>query len=217
MSKYFLSEKNVIAREDALLERIARHLMMHASFLPNIGLYHGKMGIVLFFAHYARNTGNTLYEDFAGELLDEVYEEIHSALPVDFESGLCGIGWGIEYLLQNGFMEGDADEALAELDANMMERDLRRITDYSMRTGLEGISCYVSKRINSPFRKHGKLPFDETYLNEWKNVASSISIPEEKVILDSMINTLPEGEDIGIWKLGLKNGCAGAGLKMMEK
>ena len=96
-----------------LLPRIARHLIMHASYTPDMGLYHGKMGIVLFFAHYARYMGNSLYNEFAGELLDEVYQGIHTELPVNFESGLCGVGWGIEYLLQYGFMEGDSDEILS--------------------------------------------------------------------------------------------------------
>ena len=153
-----------ISVDNAFLERISRHMIMHASFLPNIGLYHGKMGIVLFFAHYARYTGNTLYEDFAGEILEEVYEGIHRNLPANFEYGLCGIGWGIEYLLQNGFMEGDADEMLAEIDAYVMERDLRRITDHSIRTGLEGILYYINKRINSPSRKTENLPFDDIYI-----------------------------------------------------
>jgi len=207
--------KHIHSDQSIKIERIARHLIMHASFLPNIGLYHGKMGIVLFFAHYARYTGNSLYEDFAGDLLDEVYEGIHPATSDDFESGLCGIGWGIEYLIQNGFLEGDADVTLAEVDARMMERDLRRTTNYSMRTGLEGISCYITKRLHNPLRQTVKLPFDETYLNEWENVASSISIPDDKAVLNVIINTLPEGDDITSWNLGLENGCAGVGLKIM--
>jgi len=197
------------------LPRIVRHLTIHASFVPDIGLYHGKIGIVLFFAHYARFTGNPLYNEFAGELLDEVYNEINTGLPVNFEYGLCGIGWGIEYLLQNGFMEGDSDEILSDIDAIVMERNLRRITDRSIKTGLGGISYYISKRINSPCRKSGNLPFDETYLADWTSTASSIVIPEDKVIFDTMIGVLPEGEDLTLWKRGLENGCAGVGLKSM--
>jgi len=199
-----------------LLLRIARHLTMQASFIPDLGLYHGKMGIVLFFAHYARYTKNRLYDEFAGELLDEIYDEIHTGLPVNFECGLCGIGWGIEYLLQNGFMEGNSDEILSVIDVRIMERDLRRITDPSVRTGLEGISYYISKRINPPSRKSGCLPFDETYLNEWNLVSRSISIPDDRVILNSIIDTHPEREDITSWKLGLETGCAGVGLKYIQ-
>ena len=194
---------------------IARHLMIHASFLPDLGLFHGKMGIVLFFAHYARFAGNPLYSKFAGELLDEIYDEIYIGLPINFEYGLCGIGWGMEYLLQNGFIEGDSDEILSDIDERIMERDLRRTTDHSVRTGLEGITYFINKRLNSSSRKSESLPFDKTYLNDWKTVASSISIPEDKVVLKAIIDTLPEGEDITLWKSGLRNGCAGVGLKKM--
>lgn len=204
--------ENKIA-DNALIKRVARHLLIYASFIPDLSLYHGKMGIVLFFANYARYTKNPLHDKFAGELLNEIYEEIHTGLPVNFESGLCGIGWGIEYLLQNGFIEGNSDEILSEIDTHVMERDLRRITDYSVRTGLEGISYYIFKRINSPFRKNDRLPFDETYLAEWKSFASSISIPNDKIVLDAIINIPPTGEDITSWEFGLETGCAGVGLK----
>ena len=198
---------------NSLLERIARHLIMHGSFVTDLGLYHGKMGIVLFFAHYAHYSGNSLYDTFAGELLDEIYEDIYKGLPVNFESGFCGIGWGIAYLLQNGFIDGDTDEILSDLDTRIMEFDLRRINDRSIRTGLEGISYYINKRINSPYLKSKRLPFDIDYLNEWRSIASSIFIPEDKVILDAIMSKLPERNDIISWDFGLDNGCAGVGLK----
>jgi hypothetical protein len=197
-----------------LLPRIVRHLMLNASFSSDTGLYHGKMGIALFFAHYGRYAGNTLYNDFAGELLDEIYEDIHTGTPVDFENGLCGIGWGIEYLLQNGFMEGDSDDVLSEIDRKIMERDIRRITDLSFRTGLGGISCYIRKRINSPCRNQDARPFDEMYLSDWEAAAKSVEIPDEKQILLSITEVLPEGDNIPEWELGLDNGCAGYGLRI---
>ena len=33
-----------------LLQQIANHLIVNSSFLDDLGLYHGKMGLVLFFA-----------------------------------------------------------------------------------------------------------------------------------------------------------------------
>ncbi|MDR3057965.1 MAG: hypothetical protein LBU84_07480 [Prevotella sp.] len=205
--------KDIVQSNNEILSRIVRHLILNASYIPDIGLYHGKMGIVLFFAHYGRYIGNTLYDDFASELLDEIYEDIHAETPVNFENGLCGIGWGIEYLLQNEFMEGDSDDVLSDIDQKIMERDIRRITDISFRAGLEGISFYINKRINSLSRKSKKQPFNDIYIGDWKSVTSSISIPNNNVILDIIAHTLPEGEDITSWTLGLENGCAGFGLK----
>ena len=102
--------------KDILLRRIANHLILHSIDIEDIGLFHGKMGVVLFFAHYARYTDQAIYDDFAGELLEEISENIPETLPINLETGLCGIGWGIEYLIQNGFMEGDSNEILAGID-----------------------------------------------------------------------------------------------------
>ncbi len=101
---------------DSCLQRIANQLFLNASFIDNIGLLNGKMGIAIFFYHYSRYTGNKIYGDYAGELIDEIYEEINTNTPVDFANGLTGIGWGIEYLVKSKFLEADTDEALSEID-----------------------------------------------------------------------------------------------------
>ena len=98
------------------LQRIANVLLLNAGFIDNPGLLNGKMGIAIFFYNYSRFTKNKIYEDFAGELVDEIYEEINISTPVNFENGLTGIGWGIEYLVKNGFVQADTDEALEEID-----------------------------------------------------------------------------------------------------
>jgi hypothetical protein len=97
-----------------------------------------------------------------------------------------------------------------------MEWDLLRITDRSLCTGIEGITYYINKRISSPRRQSDYLPFDKAYLTNWKSAASSISIPKDKVVLDEIIDIPPDGDDITSWRLGLKNGCAGVGFKLME-
>ena len=96
------------------LQPLINTLLLNASFIDNIGLMHGKMGISVYFFHLARSTRNKVYEEYAGELIDEIYEEIIVNTPVNFENGLAGIGWGIEYLVQNGFIEADTDEVLED-------------------------------------------------------------------------------------------------------
>ncbi len=144
-------------------EQALAYLTINSSFLGDLGLFHGKMGIVLFFAHYARISNSKHYEDFAGHLLDEIYEEINLDLPVNLENGLCGIGWGIEYLVQHGFMEGNTDEILADIDRKVMEIDPLRLSDLSFRRGLAGIAFYVIARLNA-HRVNSISPFDEVFL-----------------------------------------------------
>jgi hypothetical protein len=131
-----------------LLPRIARYLMLHGSFTPNIGLLNGKTGVVLFFYRYFRHTKNKSYYDFAGLLLDEVYKEIHKETPPNFADGLCGIGWAIEYLIRNNFVRANPDEVLEELDRRIAEWDVRKITDFSLEKGLRGVAAYVIGRRN---------------------------------------------------------------------
>ncbi|NLV18314.1 MAG: hypothetical protein GXY51_02355 [Bacteroidetes bacterium] len=101
---------------DDRLKRIANVLLINASFIDNPGLLNGKTGISIFFYEYGRYLNNKIYTDYAGELIDEIYEEIAQNTPLSFSGGLTGIGWGIEYLVKNKFVDADTDEALADID-----------------------------------------------------------------------------------------------------
>ena len=94
-------------------------------------------------------------------------------MPINLETGLCGIGWGIEYLIQNGFMEGDSNEILTEIDKKVMERDLRRIKDLSLETGLMGISSYINIRINNADITAIHTNFDDLFLLEWNLICNN--------------------------------------------
>jgi hypothetical protein len=139
-------------------QKIINNLLLNASFIDNIGLMHGKMGISIFFFHLARQTKNQIYEDYAGELIDEIYEEITANTPVDFENGLAGIGWGIEYLVQNKFIEADTDEVLEEFD-NRIFKELIYNTpkEIGLLIGIIGVGAYFLKRIQNPSSNDEKI------------------------------------------------------------
>ena len=140
--------------KEELLQRIARYLMLHASFYDNIGLLNGKTGIAIFFYHYAKHSGKSFYADFARELIAEIYKEIQVNTPLNFADGLCGIAWGLGYLIKNGFVKANPDEVLEDLDKRIMEWDVRRISDISLETGLQGIACYATSRMENREKEH---------------------------------------------------------------
>ena len=105
--------KRLLNRDEGLLLRIVNHNLQYEPCNSDLGLFKGRMGTILFFFHYARYTGKTLYADFAEKLLDDIYEDITEEVTT---CQLCEIGWGILYLLQQGFVEGDADEILKVID-----------------------------------------------------------------------------------------------------
>ena len=190
--------------DEALLKRIADHQMLHGSFRRDLGVLNGKMGIVLFFFHYARYTGRVLYEDFAGEMLEEVIQELHSDLPIRFSDGLCGIGWGVEYLIQNAFIAGDSDEILEDLDQKIMEWDPRRATDLSFESGLEGVAWFSSCRLKTTVRN--RMPFDQVYLSELEMAVQQKGLRMRLELDDVFVRVIDIGniEEEVSWKYGLK-------------
>jgi len=109
---------------DDRIRRIANILLLNSSFIDNPGLLNGKTGIAIFFYHYGRYTGNKIFTGYAGDLVDEIYEEINQSTPVNFADGLTGIGWGIEYLVKNKFVQAETDEALSEIDTVVYRNSL---------------------------------------------------------------------------------------------
>lgn len=196
-----------------ITERIINHLVMASSFTSDIGLYHGKMGIVIALCHYARFAQKPIYDDFAGELLDEVCSSIHAGTSYDFENGLAGIGWGIEYLLQNHFMEGDSNVVLRNINKHIMKYDVRRMADESVKEGLTGIYYYVEKHLGSPCRDHSLSTLDGLFVQELIGRIRNLVAHEDKDLLLSIIGNVTSDSSPLECDLGLAKGCAGYILK----
>jgi hypothetical protein len=97
------------------LQRIANTLILYSYHINPIGLLNGKMGIVLFLYRYADYSGYVQYREFADKLLDEILSSVaHSSS--DFENGLSGIGWAVNFLIKNGHVDGDPNDILQDVD-----------------------------------------------------------------------------------------------------
>lgn len=203
---------------------------------------HGKMGGVIFFANYAKYKNDPSFNELSDLLFEDVYENITDNAPVDFASGLCGIGWAVEYLIQNNFTEGDTDEVLKYIDGKIMEKDIRRISDYGFDKGLAGILFYVLTRLESYDRKGKTLPFDSIYLDDLFHKINNIGLNKEDNITNDLIlrfNDLRSGKvnydikpgisdswladpqveikDIAQIHLGIDKGLTGMALKLISR
>ncbi|MCL2651256.1 MAG: glycosyltransferase [Candidatus Azobacteroides sp.] len=232
---------NILQKHNNIaLQRIAGYLMQNSNEIGDPGLLYGKMGIVIFFARYAQYTSIPYYEKFAETLLDEIYDMLGRNSSIDFQSGLCGIGWGIEYLVQNGLMEGNTDEILEDIDKKVMDLDMDNMDDMSLEKGLCGILHYVYARIVSAYNNQREAPFQKDFLNRLSQKLSRIlqekqetehsslisrflSFINENIILEKSIRLnhiiiLPAYFDSKFEQqsLGLRFGCAGVGLKKMR-
>lgn len=145
---------------------IIHTLLLKSSLLHDMGLFRGKTGLAIFFVHYYQLTNEVLYEDVAEELITEIEEGLYNNLPIAFESGFSGIGWGLDYLVRKGFVEGASKEVCEEIDCKIMQMDPRRITDYSFNKGIGGILLYVLDHCKLVLEQCNEIPFDDCYMDD---------------------------------------------------
>jgi len=131
------------------LQRIADILIINGALLENSGLWYGTTGVAIFLFHYAKYTGNALYEKFAVEIINAIQADIHSGSSKDYERGLAGIGTGIEYLSQNGFLDNDTNKTLVDFD-NYIPHEIiySKQENNSLADGLCGLGQYLLYRLH---------------------------------------------------------------------
>lgn len=98
------------------------------------------MGKIIYYYTYSRYTKDKSLEEQADILLDEILDKAFD-LPVCLEDGILGLGCGIIYLLRNGFIGGDEDDILGDID---------RLYWVSLKKGnIDGYGwlCYLRHRI----------------------------------------------------------------------
>ena len=196
-------DKRFQMEQEEHLLKIVRHLIINSSFCPSMGLYHGKMGIVIALLHYARHTKDSIYADFAWDILNEVFDGISLVDSVSLESGYSGIGWALVYIIKNNFLDGDPDFILSEIDEIIGRIDLDKIDDLGVDKGLAGLLCYMKAR------NERKIVFSGT---GWPD---NIIVPSDRDLLLGITSDNKVGGDYLNTSLGLADGCSGGVLKAL--
>ena len=89
---------------------------------------------------------NDLYSGFSDNLLD-IEELLNKNISTDFIQGLSGIGWSIDYLIKNDFVDADADEAVGAMSTNDFLKEMKLDIPifskglYFLQRGLTGPIC----------------------------------------------------------------------------
>lgn len=128
MEEWFLADSN------SLKDKI-RYSLLRADTLDEYGLLDGKLGMAILFYEYSRFAKDNLFEEFADELIESI-ADIPYSISLDMEHGLSGIAWGIVYLFDRGFLNGNIDEILESVDEYLLskeyykEEDARAIVTY---------------------------------------------------------------------------------------
>ena len=147
---------------------VAGQIMQHAAETYTASLFEGKSGEMIALAEYAREMNDAKADEMASNLLSGLVQGLRNPdSPLTFSHGLYGIGWSFIYLLRNGFLKSGLESELAYVDRRVMERDVLRVDDLSMETGIGGILAYVIARMGMK-QHNSECAFDETYMSHLK-------------------------------------------------
>lgn len=164
-------------------ESVIHQLFLKAYTVKSPSLFYGKMGIAISLFDYGRYTGNSLFSDLGDELIDGILNDVDSKIGFDFATGLAGIAWGIEYLVQQMHVECDTNQVCAEIDQRMEKICIHRLNDLSLEAGLEGLLHYVLIRLKGALRQNGTIPFSSDFLSD---IQTTITNQEESNLPDTL-------------------------------
>ncbi len=115
----------------------------------DIGLFSGISGISLFFFYLAKYKSSNYYYEFGYNLIEKVIDTISEKdIPTNFVDGLAGVGWTIQHLYKNSFLEGSSDNLLNELDEYIIEyiNNITKNDDFDLLYGVIGYTNYLIAR-----------------------------------------------------------------------
>lgn len=113
------------------LLNIANIVTLNLQDIKGIELIGGKMGASLFYYELFKYTSIKTYNDIADDLLGEVLNGIGEIKNNSIDKGFAGIGWGINYLICNSFVEADED-IWVDLECHIFSKDSVNFdTDFS--------------------------------------------------------------------------------------
>lgn len=213
-------------------EQVVHQLFLKSYALKDPGLFFGKLGVAIACFDYGKRIESPIISDLGYELASGILDMIDHRTSFDFATGVSGIAWGIEYLIQQQYMVCDSNVVCADLDKRMELLCVHRLRNFSIDNGLEGILHYVLMRIKGALQQNSPVPFSFEFLNdlstcieakkvfqmttplgELANQFKSFLLNGKEVSYQPDILSFIEGkafsEEISSAKLGLKKGLAG--------
>lgn len=139
------------------LSQIAETLLTHLpEFKSNNGIVSDRVGTALFLFYYSRFTDDDRFAESAFDLISTAFDEISSEIEDGRLScgsnGLAGVGWTLEHLAQNDFLDIDTDEMLGEIDIFLYKTMLSDMEkgDYDYLNGSLQKGLYFLSRQRNP-------------------------------------------------------------------
>ncbi len=182
-----------VVTPDFIMKELEKSAMLNSN---NWGLLNGQTGLCITYFLLSDLFSDTDFGERANQLLANISDNICNVEEFDFENGLAGIGWGIEWMVQNGYIQADTNEVLEDLDDELYKAVVyAKSPNISLENGAVGKAMYFYKRLNA----QNKL----TIRNRYRNICNQECLV---LLIDEMNENLMEE----------KNGLLSAGFNQVK-
>ena len=158
----------------------------------SIGLADGRTGLCIYFYCISRMCNNKDYYQKAELLMGEIFEQVANIKVYDIKTGLAGIGLGIDYLVENQYLEGDINDILEDVDNALFLQICNREKTWDNDISLQlQLLYYFTIRLRKQNKNsENKYFFREVVVDTINFISEKIySLFQEEQISFSMENT----------------------------
>lgn len=197
--------KNLVRISDTTLNLLPKIAIFLQKNTPRYyGLYKGKMGHLIWFEHYSRYCGCSLWDDLASDLWEQIEQAIkEDFLPLNFEEGLLGIGWSILYLYEKKFLDDYPETILSKIDQNVNKCSPHRLEE----NDIKGLLCYCAARLKYSFKRKEKFAWSQSFIEELlmssKTIIENSNNSEAITLALMLIDFMENKYDLSDWELSL--------------
>lgn len=155
-----LQSRNRMVEDSKMMKFVYRNIR---TVSQKQGVVDGNMGRWIWNLHYAAS----LHQKYNySHFFDAICKSIQNKeLPVNFKNGLAGIGWGLIYLQQTGFIDAVDDWIFNAIDEQVEGINVGSITDASFYYGIGGIIAYVINRIGYCNENKKAIPWTPDFMS----------------------------------------------------
>lgn len=131
------------------IENIAKQIQKEKTSITEPGLLDGKSGIVLLFAYLSKLFPEKNYSEITGGFLDELSDSLsNDELGYDMSTGVAGIAFAFQHLINIGVLDKSDDLNLSEIDEFIslgVDNDFKN-SNWDPLNGMVGLGIYFLER-----------------------------------------------------------------------
>lgn len=163
-----LCVEDATSRLSSLYHQINKFVLDNPS--KKLGLYDGMTGQLLWFCLYNKWSNGKNQDNTIQSLWKDICDAVASrSLSWNFSQGVAGIGWAYMYLYTRQLLDGYPEHVLHDIDRQIQEINLDKISTTDFALGAGGILAYATLR-----NATGQPDWNAAYSEELKAISQRI-------------------------------------------